>query len=247
MAENIELSVVVPAYNEGEGICENLLKIAEEMDTLKVRYEIICVNDGSTDNTYAELMRAAKQKPSIRPVTYEPNGGKGKAVKTGINEAQGEYIAFLDADLDIAPSHIGRYLAIMKCENADIAIGSKMHPESVLDYPFTRKVISVGYYIILKLLFHLNTHDTQTGVKVFKGELIKRVIGDVTTSGFAFDIEILAIAALYDARIIELPVTINFTRKNGFSRIGLKDIIKVFGDTISIKRHVSAVKKSMKR
>lgn len=247
MAESIELSVVVPAYNEEERICENLIKIADELDILKVRYEIICVNDGSVDKTYAEIMRAATINSSIKPVSYEPNGGKGKAVKTGIEKAQGEYIAFLDADLDIAPSHIGKYLSKMKLEDADIAIGSKMHPESVLEYPFTRKVISVGYYVILKILFHLNTHDTQTGVKVFKGELIKKVIKDVTTSGFAFDIEILAIASLYDAKIIEMPVTINFTRDKGFSRIGIADVIKVFRDTIYIKKHVAEIRKSMKR
>ena len=99
----------------------------------------------------------------------------------------------------------------------------------------------------MKILFHLNTHDTQTGVKVFKGELIKKVIKDVTTSGFAFDIEILAIASLYDAKIIEMPVTINFTRDKGFSRIGIADVIKVFRDTIYIKKHVAEIRKSMKR
>ena len=226
---SMHLSIVMPAYNEGDS------------------FEIVCVNDGSKDNTHEEMERAKAECDRITIVSYTPNGGKGNAIKEGVKAAQGDRIAFLDSDLDLSPDHFEDFLKHMDSENADVVIGSKMHKESQLDYPPLRKFISFGYYVMLRVLFHLKVHDTQTGIKLFSAKILKTIIPDVMTKGFAYDIEILAVANEMGAKIIERPIRLVFTRSGGFSRIRFSDIWLVFKDTFKIRKKVSALRKARRK
>lgn len=229
-----QLSVIMPAYNEGDKIYKNIQKVTEAINGFTDNFEIIVVNDGSKDNTKDEVKRISKGNKSVKLISYEKNAGKGKAIKYGVKAAEGEYIAFLDADLDLPPEQLGDYLKQITDGNADVVIGSKMHKDSKIDYPAIRKVISFCYYCMLKVLFRLNVKDTQTGIKLFKAEALKPVIELIMTDGFAYDIEIL-VALNYRKYIIkEMPVELVFTRGNGMGRIKIKDIFKAFKDTFSI-------------
>ena len=172
----MDLSVVMPAYNEGDHIYTNLLKTDEILSGFCHSYEIVCVNDGSKDNTAPEIRRAMEQCERIRIVSYMPNGGKGHAIKKGVEASLGDRIAFLDSDLDLSPDHFEDFLSHMESEKADVVIGSKMHKESKLDYPPLRRFISFGYYVMLRVLFHLHVHDTQTGIKLYRGDLLKKIV-----------------------------------------------------------------------
>lgn len=142
MKKSQKLSVVLPAYNEGERIYENLKTVSSCLQEFCENYELVAVNDGSRDNTLEEISRAADDDEHIQLVTYEQNRGKGNAIKAGVYAATGDYIAFLDADLDISPSHMKGYLEEMEKQSADIVIGSKMHKESQLEYPALRRFVS---------------------------------------------------------------------------------------------------------
>ena len=240
------LSVVMPAYNEGEHIYANLLETNRIISSFCEDFEIVCVNDGSKDNTLEEMEKAKAECDRIKVVTYQPNGGKGNAIKQGVKAAQGENIAFLDSDLDLSPDHFEDFLKHMESEQADVVIGSKMHKESQLEYPFIRKFVSFGYYVMLRVLFRLKVHDTQTGIKLFKAGLLKGIIEDVMTKGFAYDIEILAANEL-GAKIIERPIRLVFTRQGGFSRIKFSDIWLVFKDTFKIRKKVSALRRERRK
>lgn len=229
-----KLSVVMPAYNEGGNIYNNLKAASACLQGFCTDYELVVVNDGSKDMTKDEINRAASEDDHIKSVSYEKNQGKGNAIREGVRGATGDLIAFLDADLDISPSHLERYMKELESQSADIVIGSKMHSQSQLEYPASRRFVSFCYYLILKNLFHLRVKDTQTGIKLFRAEVIKNIIGMVKTSGYAYDIEILAIAARFGYKIIEQPVTLKFTRKEAFGRIRLKDILRMAKDTLSI-------------
>lgn len=235
------LSVVMPAYNEGSHIYDNLMKTSTQLAVFANNYEIILVNDGSLDNTEEEARRAAKTDSHIRVISYSPNRGKGGAIREGILNAIGEYIAFCDADLDLSPAQLRGFLYELEAQDADIAIGSKMHKDSKLDYPLSRRIMSMGYYILLHILFHLDTKDTQTGLKLFRHDTIKPIIENIQISGYAFDIEILATAARHDKKIIEMPVELIFTRRdeNSGSRISIKDVCKMFSDTLAIRKHLT--------
>ena len=228
------LSIVVPAYNEGEHIYENLNIIDKSISRITPDYEIVAVNDGSKDNTGAEVARAASENPHIRDCGYEVNRGKGGAVTWGINNSRGDIVGFLDADLDLNPEMFAGYVKAMEDTGSDIVIGSKMHKESKLEFPFARKVFSLCYYIMLKVLFGLKCHDTQTGIKLYRGDLIRKLAPLRKVDGFAFDIELLALANKCGAKLLEMPVELNFTRGQSFGRIKFKDVWKMFTDTWKI-------------
>ena len=231
------LSVVMPAYNEGAHIEANLLKTSETISKFVKNYEIIAVDDGSSDNTNVGMKNAANQDSHIRFISYEANQGKGYAIVQGVKASEGEFIAFLDSDLELNPSMLKGFLKAINKTGADIAIGSKLHKDSKLDYPITRRILSVGYFIILKVLFKLNLKDTQTGIKLFKAPVIKSICENLSTTGFAFDIEILATAASKGYKIIEMPIKLVFLRdRKAKSRITIPLIIKVFKDTLQIKK-----------
>ncbi len=228
------LSVVIPAYNEEKCIYDNLFETVKIISAFKTDFELVCVNDGSSDKTL-ELIKAAHEKDErIRWVTYEENHGKGYAIKTGVEAANGEYIAFLDADLELNPKQLEGFMRKMFTSNADVVIGCKLHKASQIKYPIKRKIMSIGYYIMLLLLFRLNVKDTQTGLKLFKAEVIKPIMPLLKTSGFAYDIEILAAANKRGYKIAEMPVRVVYVREKGSRRITMKDVWKAFCDTWAI-------------
>ena len=230
------LTVVMPAYKEEQHIYENLLTTCQCLDGFCSDYELIVVNDGSPDRTFEEAMRARQENSHIKVATYQVNRGKGGAIKEGIARASGEYIAFLDADLDLSPVHLQQFLEALLEEDGDIVIGSKLHKDSQLEYPLKRKIMSYGYYMLLHILFHLNIKDTQTGVKLFRADVIKPIAEELKTAGYAFDIEILARANQFGCRILEMPVQLEYKRgmEHGTGRIRIKDVFSMFFDTLKI-------------
>lgn len=240
------LTVVMPAYNEEALIQTNLLHAAEEIARFAPDYQIIAVNDGSTDRTGKEIKAACKKNNRIHMISYNRNRGKGYAIKQGIMAANSEYTAFLDSDLELPPYLLADYLSELKRQNADIVIGSKMHKDSKLEYPFIRRVMSYGYYILLRILFHLKLKDTQTGIKLFRTEVIQPVMQQIQTERFSFDIEMLAIASYQGYKIIEMPIELKFSRKKqgSQSKISVKQIFAMFLDTLKIKKRINRLRKS---
>ena len=228
------LSIIVPAFNEGSRIYDNLGTISAALSRFTDDYEIIAVNDGSGDNTGDEIERAASDDDHIIPAGYSKNRGKGGAIIEGVSISRGSMVGFIDADLDLSPDQIESYVRTLEEKDADVVIGSKMHKESKLEYPPARKVFSFCYYVMLKVLFGLKCHDTQTGLKIYKGDLIRKVAAVQTIHGYAFDIEMLALASKCGARLVEMPVKLNYTRNTSFGRIRTKDVIRMFTDTWKI-------------
>ena len=236
------LSVVMPAYNEGSHIYNNLKEVSQIIAGFMKNYEIVVVNDGSSDNTKAEIVRCMREDSHIHAVSYKTNKGKGNAIKRGVMKAEGDYIAFLDSDLDLPADQIEKYMDPLVKGEADVVIGSKMHKDSELEYPFIRKFISFSYYCMLRLLFHLKVKDTQTGLKVFRADALKSIIRLIKTKGFAYDIEILVALNARKYRIMEMPVRLVFRRGQGMGRIKISDIFKVFKDTLAIFYRVNIKK-----
>lgn len=227
------ISVIVPAFNEEKAIfctVKEIIQVLHELATKK--YEIIVIDDGSIDQTYAQIKDLAQKfKGKVKTITYHPNMGKGYAIREGALIAEGEYIFYIDADLEIHPNQIKGFLELMQKTGADAIVGSKTTKGSQVKLPFKRKILSKGYYSLLKLLFHLPITDTQTGFKLFKKKALKECILKTTINRYAFDLELLSILNIHNYKIVESPILINHSR---LRRIKFKDIFSIFKDTLSI-------------
>jgi glycosyltransferase involved in cell wall biosynthesis len=225
-----QVSVIIPAYNEAHHIYENLLSIH---NTLKpYAFELIVVDDGSSDGTFAECKRAAKARRGIYPVQLKSNAGKGASLFRGFDEARGEVIVFFDSDLEIAPHYIVKVLAVMREQEADVVAGVK---DPITNrFPAPRRMMSALYRNTVSFLFDLNITDTQTGIKLFKREVLEKAIPRMSVSRFAFDLELLVAASRFGYRIVEVPVEVLYTRKGGMGRMKLGNLFHTFSDTLGI-------------
>ncbi|MDX6504727.1 MAG: hypothetical protein QOE29_1852 [Gaiellaceae bacterium] len=226
------LTVVIPAYNEAPTVRRTLAETVEAMDETGATYEIILVDDGSQDGTASLARQAAAKLPRVRVVGSEVNLGKGSALARGAYSALGELVLFMDADLEVHPRQLELLYAAMVRDNADVVIGSKLHADSKIDYPLRRRIISLGYYAVVHTLFRLPVKDTQTGLKLYKREVLLRVIPRLLVKRYAHDLEALVNAHRLGYRISEAPVVV--TRERAFNRIGPTDVLHVSLDTAAI-------------
>jgi glycosyltransferase involved in cell wall biosynthesis len=148
-------------------------------------------------------------------VFLERNGGKGNALKAGFRASSGELVLLLDGDLDILPGYLPGFLETMEREKADIVIGSKRHPKSRVRYPWHRRIASAVYYGLGRLLIGMPVTDTQTGMKLFRRNVLGEALDRMLVKQYAFDLELLAIAYGRGAKIAEAPVAIKFGDKFG--------------------------------
>jgi glycosyltransferase involved in cell wall biosynthesis len=205
------LSLVVPAYKQEKTIVKDIQNLDKVLSSFRFKYEIIVVVDGILDKTFALISKQKLKIKNLRVLGYKNNRGKGSAIKLGIKEAKGNIIGFIDAGMDLDPSEISVMLDIMEWNKADIVLGSKLHPESKVQYPFARKVLSWGYRTLTHILFGFNVKDTQVGLKLFRGKVAKDVFSKIIVKKFAFDIEVLAVAyKLGFTKIYEAPIKLNF-------------------------------------
>ena len=229
---NGRLSVIMPSYNLGGTIAANIAQVASVLDG-NVEYEIVPVDDGSADATAAEIRRAAAGRPErVKPVFVEDNAGKGNALKEGFRASTGDFVLLLDGDLDLRPSRIPDFFDSMRKNGSDIVLGSKRHPDSEVQYPWHRRLASMVYYSIVRLLVGLPVTDTQSGMKLFRREVLGAALDRMLVKAFAFDLELLAIAYGRGAKISEAPVTLRFGEK--FGCLAPSSVKSVMTDTLAI-------------
>lgn len=207
--EDVSLSIVVPVYNEGVAIKENLGFLLDEVGRYFKRYDIIVVSDGSTDETNSLI--SSLKDPHFKPVILEKNQGKGAAVRHGLKEAKGDFVLFIDGGMELHPREIKIFLGLMYLYNADMVIGSKRHPQSNVFYPWYRRFLSFLFQCFVRVLFKINVTDTQVGIKMFRGDVIRSVLPYMMINSYGFDLEILGLAARLGHRnILEAPVRLDY-------------------------------------
>lgn len=201
----ISISVVIPTYNEEKRIKQTIIALRSYLKSKKYIYEMIAVDDGSTDGTLNMLKDLLSTDLRVITVT---KSGKGTAVKEGILSANYEYVFFMDADLSTRTEEIEKFIRIFKAEpETDVLIGSRYLPEgSTATQPSFRSIVGRTFSLIKSKLLNINFYDSQCGFKAFRLQTAKKIFAKSRIKGFSFDVEILYIALLNNIKIKEVSV-----------------------------------------
>lgn len=217
----MKLSFVIPVYNEEKSLKNLHKKISENIP--ESSYEIIFINDGSTDNSYAIIDEISKNDPHVKAILFRTNFGKAAALQAGFDKAQGDIIFTMDADLQDDPEEIPRFIEKIH-EGYDLVSGWKKKRKD----PITKKWPSKIFNFITSLVFHLKLHDYNCGFKAYRkeaakslniyGELYRYIPAIIWSKGFC---------------VTEIPVT-HHKRKFGKSKYGAKRFIRGFLDLLTV-------------
>jgi glycosyltransferase involved in cell wall biosynthesis/O-antigen/teichoic acid export membrane protein len=227
---DLDLTIVVPYFNPGARVRATVEEIVDVLKDLKVAFEIIAVSDGSTDGSEEALVGLAPEV--VRCFRLPSNQGKGEALRVGLAMGRGAYLGFIDADGDLPPAVLPDFVRLIATERPDVVLGSKRHPDSEVVYPPLRHLYSWVYQQLVRTLFRLSVHDTQTGVKFIRRDVLADVLARMLEKRFAFDLELLVVARQcgYD-HLAELPVRIGARFS---STISLSAVVDMVGDTLAI-------------
>jgi glycosyltransferase involved in cell wall biosynthesis len=223
----IELSFVIPAYNEEESIETALGTLDGVVKDKRLPYEIVVVDDGSRDKTLSRAIKYANRNGHVKVISFTQNEGKGYAVRTGFMQTKGDVVVFTDSDMDIDLSTVSKYVDAL--EHGDIVVATKWHPNSRVDMPLVRRILSHGFNVLVRILTGANLKDTQVGLKVMKKSAFANIFPRLCVKRYAFDVELLAVASLYRLRIVQMPTQLRI--KGAFR---LKEIFKMFQDLLGI-------------
>jgi len=229
-----KLSVIIPCFNEEGTIYQNIKKIFQYLESSFESFEIVAVNDGSTDKTVAELKKV-QDELFLTIIDNYANEGKGKAVRDGMLKSNGEIVMFLDADLAIPIEELEKFIVEIR-NGYDIAIASRFVPGGrIIKKVLWYRVIMEKVFRIIRMII-LNNYkikDTQCGFKVFKREAAMKIFPLMTIKRFAFDAEIVFIASKFKYKIKELPIALQNPARSHIRIV--RDSLNMFFDLLRIR------------
>lgn len=199
--------MIVPAYNEADRIVPTLTRMVEYFGAAPYTWSILVVSDGSTDSTGAQVRSFAEKDSRVALAEYQPNRGKGYAVRTGMLQASASWKLLSDADLATPIEEVEKLFAAVGNETP-IAIGSRPLRESNLEIrqPFYREWLGRSFNFAVQTLGIRGIQDTQCGFKLFRGDVAEELFRRVKLDGFGYDFEALMIARDLGYRITEIPI-----------------------------------------
>jgi dolichyl-phosphate beta-glucosyltransferase len=210
-------SLIFPAYNPGplvENTCQELGRFLGRANDL---WEVVFVCDGCTDGTPERLREWARSwGEKVRIVSYEPNRGKGHAVRAGLAAARGDWRIFTDVDLAYSFDDIARLAAVLRT-GADVVIASRTHPESrvvapvrLQGYVYRRHLQSWVFSTVVRWLLPVAQRDTQAGLKGLSARTTRLVLPHLRCNGFEFDCELLTACARFGLAVTEMPICVRY-------------------------------------
>jgi dolichyl-phosphate beta-glucosyltransferase len=233
---NIYLSIIIPAYNEEKRISASLDKIYAYFEPRGKQYEVILVDDGSTDKTVNISQNSSlAASGKLKIISNEKNRGKGFSVKNGILASHGEYVLFTDADLSTPISELEKLMKEI-LEGYDIVIASRSVATSNLavSQPWYRQTMGRIFNLFVKALLFADYNDTQCGFKLFKGDIAREIAEKMKIEGFCFDVEMLYLAKKTGLRINETGVTWENSAESKVTV--LNSSLSMFTDLLRIKK-----------
>jgi glycosyltransferase involved in cell wall biosynthesis len=232
-----DVSIIIPAYNEEARIAPTIEKTAALLAAHPLAWEIVVVDDGSKDGTVALCERLAATMPNLRVLATSPNRGKGHAVRVGMLAARGRVRVMCDADGSMPATELPRLLAPIADGTCAIAIGSRyVEGVAVERQPAWRRAWSRLCNLVIQKTLVPGVRDTQCGFKAFTADAARATFGRATIDGWAFDLEVLALAKRMGFVVREVGVVWKDDKRSKVNP--WKDLWKVIREAVTIKRNL---------
>jgi dolichyl-phosphate beta-glucosyltransferase len=227
----VKLAVIVPAYNEEPRLAKSLEKIREYLSEQAYEWEVVVVDDGSTDRTAGIAGSFAGSDPRFRLISYVPNKGKGAAVRVGMLDAKADALLLCDADLAAPIEEVEKLFAARK----SIAIGSRPLRESHLEIrqPWWREMAGRAFNLAVQALSIRGIKDTQCGFKLFSDKAAKDVFTRCRFDGFSYDFEALMVARALGYEIAEVPI--RWAHQEGSKVRLFRDGMRMLRDLVKLR------------
>jgi len=233
----VELSLVIPAYNEAGRIGATVAHVCGYLDRQTYGWEVIVVIDGGPKAAADQARAAAGTRGNVRVIENDTNRGKGYSVRRGFADARGKRLVFIDADLSLPVEGLDAMLSRFDL-GADVVIASRTAPGSRVEGapPAMRDVMSRVFNVAVQTLAVPGISDTQCGFKGFTAHAAKKIFSVAQSDRFGFDVEALYLARRYGFRIDEMPVICRYRGGSSVSRVS--DGVRMFVDVLRIRnRH----------
>jgi dolichyl-phosphate beta-glucosyltransferase len=229
----VDLSIVVPCYNEAARLPATMERLGGHLHALRRPYEVILVDDGSSDRTLSFLQDAARHWRAAQVVALRSNRGKGRAIAEGVRVSRGDVVLYTDADLSTPIEELGRLEGALT-EGADVAFGSRTVSRAErAPRPLHRRLMARTFNVVVQAILLPGFRDTQCGFKAFRGGVARELFADLRTDGFAFDVEILLKARRAGYRVEEVSVR---WLDSGTSRISpLRHSLQMLRDVVRLR------------
>ena len=231
--QDTAITIIIPVHNEEKRLPTCMQRTIEYCDSRQWDYELIVVEDGSTDGTVKVVKEFASRNNRVRLFSSEERLGKGKAIRNGVLYAEKKFIGYMDADLSADPSEFERLILFI--DQFDIVVGSRILRGGLppIKRPFIRSFLSLCYSKLFRMLFRgVTVHDPQCGLKLFKSDVAQKLLTQIETSGFAFDCEVIARASSLSMTVKEVPIM--WEHQYGSKVSILPEIIKMAKDLLLV-------------
>ena len=231
------ISIILPALNEEGNIEAAIQDIQLYFHSREEKYEIIVINDGSTDSTGEIAERLVKENGSVRVIHHSINKGYGSALKEGFENSKYKYVFFTDSDRQFDIKGLDILLPLIKTDAVEIIIGYRLKRKD----PFLRRFLSWGYNSLVGYLFDLNVKDIDCAFKIFRKDIFSKI--EIESKNFFVNTEVLAKAMYFGFNVLEVGVP-HFPRTAGKTTVTLKHIPMTLIELYRIFKSIKRLKKS---
>lgn len=229
-----KLSIIVPCYNEEKRFEDGFLHYISFLKTQNYLWELIFVNDGSSDKTQNLMKNVARQNKNVNVLSYLKNRGKGYAIAQGVKKAQGKYILFSDLDHSVSVDTIKKFYKYFESGYL-VVIGSRRVKGAKFikrQKPF-REFLGRGFTLLVRLLIDWQIKDATCGFKAFESKIAKKIFDKITIYDWAFDAELIFLCKKYHIKYAQVPV---FWGDRRGSKVSLtRDVARSFFGILKIR------------